>query len=110
MTARNRFRGGAWWAVAITAALVFAPPLLAHKLDAWDAAKELLPAEPALVAECGRAARVDLSRWFYTYKFSGENARAKFRGRVASATCDRSFTVELKRSSGEWAVTKLAMP
>lgn len=109
MIMKTRFREGAWFAAAIAAALVFIPPLFAHKLDGWNAAKELLPAEQALVAACGKEMRVDLSRWFYTYQFSGDNAEAKFRGRVTSPSCDRGFTVELRSRSDAWKVTKLSM-
>ena len=109
MSARSKFRRGAWIALAIVLGLVFIPPMFADKLDAWDAAKSLLRTDQRLVAQCGGDARVDLSRWFYTYKFSGDNAQARFRGRVVSATCDRSLTVGLQRQSGEWKVSELSL-
>lgn len=104
---KNMLRQGGWSAVVIAAALVLVPPLFAENLEGWEAAKRLLPAEPALVGQCGTDARIVLSKWFYTYKVSGDNAQAKFRGRVRGPTCDRSFSVELKGDAGDWKVTQL---
>lgn len=98
-----------WIALLILAALILVPPLFAEKLDAWDAAKLLLPKEPRLIDQCGPDSRVELSRWFYTYRFSGESAQAKFRGRVLSASCDRRLTVELQRQTGTWKLSGLSL-
>lgn len=109
MSTRSLLHRGAWIALAIVLGLVFIPPIFAEKLDAWVAANTLLRADQRLIAQCGGDAHVDLSRWFYTYKFSGDSAQARFRGRVVSALCDRRLTVELKRQAGEWAVSDLSL-
>ena len=109
MSARSQLRRGAWIALAIVLGLVFIPPMFVEKLDAWDAAKSLLRNDQRLIAQCGEDVRVDLSRWFYTYKFSGDNAQARFRGRVVSASCDRRLTVGLLRQAGEWRVSDLSL-
>jgi hypothetical protein len=109
MSTRIKLRQGASIALAIVLGLTFIPPLIADKLDAWDAAKALLRADQRVVATCGAEARIDLSRWFYTYKFSGDSAQARFRGRVVSASCDRRLTVELNRQAGEWKVSDVSL-
>ena len=96
-------------ALAVVLGLVFIPPIFVEKLDAWDAAKNLLRNDQRLIAQCGDDAHVDLSRWFYTYKFSGDNVQARFRGSVVSASCDRRLTVGLQRREGEWKLTDLAL-
>jgi hypothetical protein len=109
MSARPQLRRGAWIALTILLGLVLVPPIFVEKLDAWDAAQDLLRKDERLIAQCGEDARVNLSRWFYTYKFSGDNAQARFRGRVVSASCNRSLTVGLQRQAGEWKVSDLSL-
>jgi|GEM_PF-6007121 len=109
MSTGSRLRSGAWVAVATILGLVFIPPMFAEKLDAWDAAKTLLHADQRLKSVCGDDARVELSRWFYTYKFSGDDAQARFRGRVVGVSCDRPFTVGLNRESGKWKLAELSL-
>jgi hypothetical protein len=75
-----------WIALLVIAALILLPPLFAERLEAWGAAKQLLPKDPRIAEQCGADAQIELSRWFYTYRFSGESGYAKFRGRVKSAT------------------------
>lgn len=105
----SRLRQGAWIALAVVVALLLIPPMLAEKLDAWDAATGLLDKDPRLIAQCGDDVRVDLSPWFYTYKFSGDYAQARFRGRALSNSCDRSLTVEVQRTAGKWQVVNLSL-
>lgn len=108
MSTRSKLKQGAWIALAIVLGLTLVPPIFAEQLDAWDAAKALLRTDRTVVAYCGADARVELSRWFYTYKFSGDSAQARFRGRVVSTTCDRRLTVELRQQAGEWRVSDLS--
>lgn len=108
MNVRVRLRQGASVALLVSAGLVFIPPLFADKLEA-DAANTLLPTDQRLTAQCGADSRVELSRWFYTYQFSGESAQARFRGRVVSPSCDRRFTVGLRRQANGWKVSDLSL-
>ena len=109
MNIRSKLQQGAWIALAIVLGLIFVPPMFAEKLDGWDAAKALLRADQRVVASCGPEARIELSRWFYTYKVSGDSAQARFRGRMVSASCDRNLTVELQRRAGVWTVSYLSL-
>jgi hypothetical protein len=108
MSTRSKLQQGAWIALVIALGLTLIPPLVVDKLDVWDAAKGLLRTDQRLITQCGRDARVELSRWFYTYKFSGDNAQARFRGRVTSASCDQRLAVVLQRQGGQWRVSDLS--
>jgi len=109
MSTLARWRQGAWTAFAVVLGLVFIPPMVADKLDGWDAATNLLAKNQQLIETCGADVRVDLSRWFYTYRFSGENAQARFSGQAMSKTCHLRFAVHLRREDGEWKVTELSL-
>lgn len=98
----HKFKAGDLDCVTYHRCSSFLPPLFAGRLEAWDLARQSLSADTRVIEQCGIDARVELSRWFYTYRFSGENAYAKFRGQVKSATCDRKLTVELRRQAGVW--------
>jgi hypothetical protein len=108
MNFRGRLKYGLITGGIITFALVFLPPLFAHRLEAWVAAERLLPIEPKLVSVCGSDVKINLSRWFYTYRFSGEDADARFNGMVHSKTCEKDFVVQLKRNNHRWEINNIS--
>lgn len=110
MTALSqRLRRGSLYALIVIGVLILLPPLFAHKLDAWEAAGRLVPLHSQVVEQCGTDAKIVLSRWLYSYRFSGDNAYAKFRGHIATSSCDRSFAVELERRNEQWTISRLEM-
>jgi hypothetical protein len=108
MSIQFDLKKGAWIALVILISLVFVPPMFADKLEAWDAAKNLVRVDPRMIARCGVEPRVELSRWFYTYKFSGDSAQARFRGRLVASSCDLRFTVAVHLERGVWVLHDLS--
>ncbi|WP_230181206.1 hypothetical protein [Aquabacterium sp. CECT 9606] len=106
MKTSSRLRNGMGTALLILAALIFLPPLVVDKLDAWHEAPSLLAENSRLIEQCGLGVRVDLSRWFYTYRFSGSNAYAKFRATAISSVCNKSLIVELKKQGNVWQLVE----
>lgn len=102
------FRRGAWAALGVLLSLIFVPPIFADRLDAWEAANALVSADKRIIAKCGAEPRVELSRWFYTYRFSGEFAEARYRGRLVGAMCDLRFNATVRRETGSWAIHDLS--
>jgi len=107
----KRLRQGLVWGAIVAVALVVLPPLFANHLDAWSVAPGLAESDPRLITRCGPDAKVQLSRWFYSYGMSGDHTSAAFRGTVASATCRGDVKVSLERRSAEdWVLTALTVP
>lgn len=98
---------GIQWAVAVVFLLLFVPPLIAPWLPVWDAAYSLVEKDARVVTACGKPGSVTLSRWFYTYRFSGEFEHAVFRGNVQQGDCERNFRLEMDRTDGSWRISKI---
>lgn len=107
MKFKKRALGGLRWAAAVIIFLVFAPPVIAPWLPAWEAAHELAAKDGRLRGACGEPSTLKISRWFYTYRFSGDVEHAVFRGSVNRGECERSFRVRIDRSGGPWRVSGL---
>lgn len=98
---------GVRWALFIALALVFLPPLLLGFLPVWPDAKDLSANDKRLLDMCKSPANVELSRWFYTYKFSGESGDAVFSGQVVGVDCEKRFRVRLKKKASVWAIDQI---
>lgn len=96
---------GLKWAVFIVLSIVLLPPLLVGFLPVWAEAKTLVAQDKRLTELCKAPTSVELSRWLYSYKFSGESANAAFNGQVISAGCHKSFQVKLKRNALAWEIS-----
>lgn len=105
----QRLRGGLWVSSVVIACLVFIPPLVADQISIWRDAPAMVAADPRTIERCGAGARVELSRWFYTYKFSGEWSQARFTGSMASGLCKQRFYVVPSRDGGAWQIDQLAI-
>lgn len=107
---RKQIFNGFHWAVAVVFLLLFVPPLIAPWLPVWDAAQSLAAKDARVVTACGKPGSVVLSRWFYTYRFSGEFEHAVFRGSVQQGDCERRFCLKMDRTSGPWRVSEVEFP
>src|SRR5688572_14861800 len=107
MSLTTRLKRGVLWGGAISALLILVPPLFVDNLDAWEAALVLLTDEKRIGAVCGPDSKVSLSRWFYTYHFSGGSAHARFNGVVSSPMCEKSFTVQLQNNNQRWEINDI---
>jgi hypothetical protein len=104
---KPNWRLGVCVACIVIVGLIVIPPLIAPHLDEWEAAASGLPATREVQLACGNNATIELSRWFYSFKVSGANGYAKFRGRASSAICNRSFVVEQERRNYTWRIDKV---
>jgi hypothetical protein len=104
---KTRAISGLKWALFVTLSLVFLPPLLVGFLPVWVEARNLTIQDKRLVELCKAPANIELSRWLYSYKFSGESASAAFNGQVTSADCNKSFHVKLKKNALVWEITEI---
>lgn len=105
--AKKQVISGIKWAVFVTASLIFLPPLLVGFLPVWVDAKTLVSQDSRVTALCKAPATMELSRWLYSYKFSGESADASFNGVVAGADCNKKFQVRLKKKAEIWVITDI---
>lgn len=98
---------GIKWAALVALALVFLPPLLVGFLPVWAEAKNLAERDKRLQEVCGPPATVSLSRWFYTYRFSGESGSAAFNGEIEGEKCQRQIRIALKKIDSTWQVSDI---
>lgn len=92
---KKNLRFGVIASVVIISGLILIPPFFADKTDAWDAAVSLLPKEQSLIKLCGNDFEIKLSRWFYTFKVSGDETQATYYGLAISNSCNVKFEVKL---------------
>ena len=102
-------KNGFYISIFVLLALIFLPPVFVSSFEVWEIAHTLSSKNQDIVRACGKENQVNLSRWFYSYKFSGETASAKFRGTVKSKQCKRKFSVELRMDRGSWVVSNLVL-
>ncbi|MDM0122590.1 hypothetical protein [Variovorax arabinosiphilus] len=108
-TPRSITVSGLKWAAFIAVALLFLPPLLIGFLPVWEHAKKLAQSNEQLRGVCPSHASIKLSRWFYTYKFSGESAESAFNGTVANRDCSRKFNIRFKKTDEIWAIDRITI-
>ena len=106
-TSKTRAVSGLKWALLIALSLIFLPPLLVGFLPVWEEAKNLTIQNKRLIELCKAPANVELSRWLYSYKFSGKFANASFNGQVTSTDCNKNFHVKLKKNTLVWEITEI---
>ena len=96
------------WAIAVTLLLIFVPPVVITWLPVWAEVNYLAAHDLKLTHGCEGETKIILSRWFYTYKISGEYEYASFRGRVEGAGCERHFRIQVNRSGQDWRISRLS--
>jgi hypothetical protein len=100
---------GLKWASLVVLSLVFLPPLLVGLLPVWADAQNLVAQDKRLIGLCKAPTNVELSRWLYSYKFSGESANAAFNGQVNGAECHNNFHVKLQKNALAWEITEISV-
>lgn len=100
-------RNGVQWAVFVIFLLLFVPPIVVSWLPVWSTAQSLAMNDSNISIACGKPGKVTLSRWFYTYRFSGEFEHAVFRGSVQEGDCERRFRLRLDKAGTSWRITNI---
>lgn len=98
---------GFFISLVVITLLIFVPPVIVIQTKLWGAVNEFSRTDVSLVGVCGPSAVIEVSPWFYTYKFSGQNHLAEFRGSIASAACKRSFRIRLRNTGADWFVSSV---
>ena len=98
---------GTKWAVFVTAALLFVPPVVVSWLPVWSDANDIASQDERLKIVCGENGKISLSRWLYTYKVSGDYETASFGGSVSNTGCSKMFRIDIESKGGAWKITKL---
>lgn len=111
MSSKKRIsaRFGARWAILVTVLLLAVPPIVASWLPSCDATLAELRSSPELISRCGPESRIELSRWFYTYKFVGSSSNARYRGAANGKGCNVSFVMKMQGESGDWRIQSLIL-